>query len=128
MAVLKVRRPSPGKRELLLQGTWLPLGAEIDTGNFPQVSETKWAQLIRQGIFDDDHLADPDLKRELDAQVREFGSARVVESRPDPGMPVPLDPEDIARLEKPIALMCGECGFQANSDHGLKIHIGRKHA
>ena len=138
MAVLTVRRPSHNKRELLLQGKWLPVGTEIDTRDFPQVSNIpgKWAQLVRLGILHDAHLTDPELVREVAAQRDEFGSAQLVPSRMDSFVPIDrdlrgnpaLDEEDIARLDKPIGLVCGDCGFQATSDHGLKIHVGRKHA
>jgi hypothetical protein len=131
MAVLTVRRPSPGKRELLFQGKHLPVGAEIDTRDFPRVSNLpgKWAQLVRLGIFYDDHLSDPELVREVNSQRDQFGSAPLVESRPEPVVPIGqhMDAEDHARLDKPTGLQCGECGHQANSEHGLKVHVGRSH-
>ena len=129
MAVLTVRRPSPGKRELVFQGKLLPVGASIDTRDFPAVSKMpgKWAQLVRLGILHDEHLSDAELAREVAAQRDQFGSAPLVESRMDHAVPIPLDEEDVARLDKPIGLQCGECGFQANSAHGLKIHAGRAH-
>lgn len=129
MAVLKVRRGSPGKRDLLLQGKWLPIGTEFDTRDFPRVSKLpgKWAQLIRLGILYDDHLDDPGLLDELRKQREEFGASPVVESRPEPDVPIPLEPEDVARLDKPTVLQCGECGHQATSAHGLKVHVGKRH-
>jgi hypothetical protein len=129
MALLTVRRPSPGRRELLLQGKWVPVGTDIDTSEFPRVSRIpgKWAQLVRLGILEDRHFADPDLVREVDSQREQFGSAPLVETRMDPGIPVPLDAEDIARLEKPTVLQCGDCGFHATSQQGLKVHVSRKH-
>ena len=142
MAELTVRRPSAaeseqGRRILLFQGKRLPVGSQIDTQDFPKVGKIpgKWAQLIRLGFFHDDHLTDPQLVREVQAQRDEYGSAPLVDSRPEPVVPIDRDAlghpalsaEDVARLEKPIALVCGDCGFQANSAHGLKIHIGRSH-
>jgi hypothetical protein len=143
MAELTVRRPSAaeseqGRRILLFQGKRLPVGSRIDTNDFPRVGKIagKWAQLIRLGFFHDDHLADPDLVREVAAQRDEFGSAPLVDSRPDPVMPIDRDAlgnralsaEDVARLEKPSTLACGDCTYQATSERGLKIHVGRKHA
>ena len=132
MAVLTVRRPSPGKRELVFQGKLLPVGASIDTRDFPAVSKMpgKWAQLVRLGILHDEHLSDAELAREVAAQRDQFGSAPLVESRPDPVAPIGqfMDAEDHARLDKPIGLRCGDCGFQATSERGWKIHVGRKHA
>lgn len=136
MAVLTVRRPSPsassqGDRYLVFQGKRLPVGAQIDTKDFPRVGKIKgkWAQLIRLGFFHDDHLTDPDLVREVASQRDEYGSAPAVDSRPEPVVPVGrfLDAEDHARLEKPVGLQCGDCGFQATSPSGLKTHTTRKH-
>jgi hypothetical protein len=142
MAVLTVRRPSPsesrqGRSVLVFQGKHLPVGAQIDTADFPRVGKIKgkWAQLIRLGYFHDDHLTDPDLVREVAAQRDEYGSAPAVDSRPDPVVPIDRDAlgnpvlsaEDHARLDKPIGLQCGECGFQATSAKGLKTHTTRKH-
>ena len=142
MAVLTVRRPSPsqteqGERFLVFQGKRLPVGAQIDTRDFPKVSKLKgkWAQLIRLGYFHDDHLNDPELAREVESQRVEYGSAPHVDSRPEHGIPIDRDAlgnrvlssEDVARLEKPVGLQCGDCGFQASSPSGLKTHQTRKH-
>src|SRR3990167_2281418 len=141
MALLKVKRPSPtaslqGRREFLLDGKWLPVGAEFDTRDFPRVSKLpgKWAQLIRLGFLHDDHLEDPDLVREVRAQRKELGSSElVVDVRPERVEPIDrfLAPSEIAevhaRLDKPLALQCGDCGFQATSSAGLKTHTTRKH-
>ena len=142
MAVLTVRRPSPsassqGDRFLVFQGKRLPVGAQIDTTDFPKVGKIKgkWAQLIRLGFFHDDHLTDPDLVREVASQRDEYGSAPAVDSRPDPVVPIDRDAlgnpalsaEDVAKLEKPVGLQCGDCGFQATSPSGLKTHTTRKH-
>ena len=137
MTILRVKSPSPGKRELLLDGRWLPVGVEIDTSDYPAVAQKpgKWAQLVRRGFFHDP-LAGSELAREVAAQRDEFGAAPLVPSRMDPSIPIDrdragrqaLDEEDIARLDKPIGLVCGDCGFQATSAQGLKIHVGRKHA
>lgn len=127
MAVLTVRRPSPNHRELLFQGQRLAVGTDLDTRDFPRVEKDKWAQLIRLGILLDEHLSDPDIARALKAQRVEFGESYAPEHRPEPGVPVPLDEEDIARLDKPMSLQCGECGKQMTSEHGLKVHVGRQH-
>src|SRR5512139_2120532 len=137
MAVLKVKRPSPaassqGRSELLLSGRWLPVGAEFDTRDFPKVSKIpgKWAQLIRLGFLHDDHLDDPELSREVQAQRETFGSAELVADTRQPRVE-PIDrylspaerAETAAVLDKPIGLQCGDCGFQATSQRGLKTHI-----
>lgn len=136
MAVLKVKRPSAGKRGMSFQGQELPVGTEIDTRDFPKVSRLpgKWAQLIRLGWFHDDHLSDPELVREVAAQRDQFGSAeQVVDTRPEPVAPIdpyltPAERVEVdATLEKPAALQCGECGFQATTPRGLKTHQTRKH-
>jgi hypothetical protein len=122
--VLKVAKPSPGKRDLLFQGQWIPVGTEIDMRNYPQVSAIpgKWDLMIDAGYFEDGRAADVDPPR---AARRE--RLRSAAARPDPVVPVMLDAEDIARLDKPSVLQCGECGFHATSAHGLKIHVGRSH-
>ena len=142
MAVLTVNRPSAGESEqgrrvLVFQGKRLPVGAQIDTSDFPRVGKIpgKWAQLIRLGFFSDAHLTDPELVREVNAQRDQFGSAPLVDSRPEHGVPIDRDAlgnpalsaEDVARLDKPVGLQCGECGFQASSPSGLKTHQTRKH-
>lgn len=141
MAVLKVKRPSPsaserGRRELLLGGKWLPVGTEFDTRDFPRVSKIpgKWAQLIRLGFLHDDHLDDPELASEVETQRRQFGSSELVADTRTP----PVEQidryltraeraETAAKLEKPIGLQCGDCGFQATSQKGLRTHQTRKH-
>lgn len=136
MALLRVKRPSPGKRELSFQGRRLSVGAEIDTRDFPKVGQIpgKWAQLVRVGIFHDDHLNDPELVREVKEQREQYGSAeQVVDNRPQPVAPIDqfLTPQERAEaaalLDKPLALQCGDCGFHATSSKGLKTHITRKH-
>lgn len=142
MAVLTVNRPSAGesnqgRRVLVFQGKRLPVGTQIDTTEFPRVGKIpgKWAQLIRLGFFSDDHLTDPELVREVSSQRVQYGSAPQVDSRPDPVMPIDRDAlgnrvlsaDDVARLEKPAGLQCGDCGFHASSPSGLKTHTTRKH-
>lgn len=132
MAVLKVNRPSPGKRFLSFQGRQIPVGTEIDTRDFPRVSKIpgKWAQLVRLGILQDDDLSDPELVREVREQRDQFGTAELrVDTRPEPVEKIDqfLDAEDHARLDKPIGLQCGDCGFQAVNPAGLKRHQTRKH-
>lgn len=136
MTVLKVKRPSAGLRVLKFQGRDLPLGAEIDTRDFPRVSAIpkKWAQLISQGYFYDiDHTADPELARDVREHRDEFGAPVPVSSMPEPVVPVDqyLTAQERAelgaQLDKPIGLECGECGFHAKSDQGLRVHIGRSH-
>lgn len=136
MAVLRVKRPSPGKRDLLFQGRWLTVGASIDTAEFPRVSKIpgKWAQLVRLGIFHDDHLEDPELVRELESQRAQFGASEmVIDTRPEPVAQIDRyltqrDRAEVAAvLDKPVALTCGECGYHAKSRQGLKVHVGRSH-
>lgn len=114
------------KREFPFQGKVLPRGAEIDMRDFPQVSAIpgKWELMIDAGYFEDDRETVVDPTR---AARRERLRPTPVDLKPDPGVPIQLDEEDVARLEKPEALTCGECGFHATSKHGLSIHIGRSH-
>lgn len=136
MTVLKVRRPSAtapgviGNRTLNFQGRRLPIGAEIETRDFPHINAQKWGQLVDQGWFENEGLmGDADIRREM-RRRRDAGLPSVQEAPrfKEPIVPVMLAPEDAARLDKPIVLQCGDCGFQATSSQGLKIHTTRKHA
>jgi hypothetical protein len=125
---LTVAKPSPGHRELVFQGQRLPVGTQINMRDYPKVSAIpgKWDLMIDAGYFDDDRLADLDPTRRA---RRERLRSAAAESKAEPVVPIDrfLDAEDVARLEKPLSLQCGDCGFQATSVHGLRVHQGRSH-
>lgn len=129
MTVLKVRRPSPGRRgELNFQGRSLPVGAEVETRDYPKLGRDKWAQLIRQGVFYDDNLADPDIRRVLEEQRREFGD-KIPDVKPlDPVVMLAEQP-GLPPMPTPAGegIACGDCSHVAKNAHGLSIHVSRKH-
>jgi hypothetical protein len=129
---LRVAKGSANHRDLHFQGQWLPVGTEIDKRNYPRVSAIpgKWDLMVDAGYFED--LGEEVLDPERAARRSRLGTP--TSSMPEPVVPVDqfLAPQERAEmnaaLDKPIGLQCGDCGFQANSAHGLKIHVGRKHA
>jgi len=116
MALLKVRRArfwfGQGSNAKRLQS-----GDVIDKRDFPEITKSKWEQLTHgQAPYFEE--VDPEGVQPFDAAAAR-GQAELARARgavsespaPPPG----------------VSLGCAECGFVANTSHGLLVHRGRKH-
>lgn len=121
LKVLKARFP--------FQDQILERGAEVDSRTWPEVSQGKWAQLIDHKYFEPVDQPGGELRRILaERQSAERDRARDVLTNT-----VVFTEQGAATVpvvETPLVVsthVCPDCAFVAKSEHGLKVHTGRKH-
>lgn len=95
-------------------------GEIIDTDDFPSIPEHKWNQLRNPGSghFLED-VAPPGRAPRDEAVMR--GAAERARAKGTFGV---QESDAAPALDAPTAC---ECGFVANTSHGLLVHRGRKH-
>lgn len=130
MTLLKVK-----KSRFPFSGRELEKDMQIETSDFPSINSGKWTQLIDLGYFE---LLDKPGNDLVAAQLQRDRARGVLERTefidPDKWTALPGDdarPPDAPQAKKPVdpapSLQCSACEFTANTPHGLKVHVGRRH-